>query len=495
MGTRRNIAPTGSTPLLTRHTHTHTQRERARDRWINTLRDLAKLSEKSISYDVKIFDEMAWRRRPFQFDRVAWDPNTMSITLKQKLCLGEQDREYTVIGEAFPFPDREDSPVINNPANCCRLLWDHHSPTEKIMVQLSEHIPPILWITIKPTLAALRKLFSEFLEADTQHMKKYLPYYEEVQNKLESREREKFGEGLSDHALKDQFVEDMRRKDPSTLQFDWTENHTMYVGTSEHFRLVEDRYMKESVFVFGWPLLMGDGNHYLENTPLRVCAFRTIFSKSMVLFHTRLDLQLDHRQCKLEAADEADILLEIPIFVTVNYPKNTRLCGGAALIERFNKVMGTSFPLTMPIDVIATLLRESNNLKGARELREEMLFLKAASEKVPDVERVIRLSPDMLGSSRILGQLSYIIVYLAIVEYDDWVTDVYQRFCSHASDMIRVACAKGAHISQRDDLVDELVKAEAEGRTKRLIARSKAMPSSAVGGSEGVAAPHDTNTT
>jgi hypothetical protein len=444
------------------------------------LREDAKKSEKDISYDIKIYDELGWRKRKFEFHRSYWDPNHMSLAMRTKLCLGQEDREYTVIGEAFPFPDREDSPVVNVPNEPCTLLWDHNSPTEKIMIQLSPYFPPILWLTVKPNIAALRKIFREFMECDTEHMKRYLPYYESVQNKIESQQKEKLGEGLSQSALKDQFVEDMRQKDPQNLELDWQHNHSMFCGVIEHFRLVEDKYMKKNPFVFGWPLLLGENNHHLAEKPLRVAAFRTLFSKSIIMLHTRLDLQLDHRQCKLTEDDETDIFLDLPLFVTVNFPENSRLCGGKALIERFNKVMGTSFPDETPVDVIAALLME-NQLKGVPQLVEELEFLKKASEKVPDVERVIRLSQDMIGTSRILGQLAYTIVYLAIMDQPDWIENVFDRFRRHDSEMIRVACAKGAHILCRDDLVFQMIDDEPIGRCRELIKLSVSMPAAKYG--------------
>eukprot|EP00758_Cryptobia_borreli_P019688 Tbor_TRINITY_DN8888_c0_g1::TRINITY_DN8888_c0_g1_i1::g.17743::m.17743 len=123
--------------------------------WVSSLRADAKAAEKTISYDIRIYNEMAWRRHKFEFTKESWDPNTMSAIMRQKLTLGSEEKEYTIIGEALPFPDKEDSPVINEPSTPCRLIWDHNSPTEKIMIQLSVHFPPLLWITVKPTLSAL----------------------------------------------------------------------------------------------------------------------------------------------------------------------------------------------------------------------------------------------------------------------------------------------------------------------------------------------------
>lgn len=441
--------------------------------WAATLRRDAKAAEKNISYDIKIYNEMGWRRTKFEFKKDSWDPHTMSSVLRQRLCLGKEEAEYTIIGEAFPFPDKEDSPVINEPNFTCRLLWDHTSPTEKIMIQLSDHFPPLLWITVKPTLEAIKKVFAEFLEVDAQHMKKYLPYYESVQNQLETTANETFGDDLSNTKMKDKFIEDMRKKDPKTIEMDWDKEYSVYLGNVEHFRVTEDKLMKVNPFVFGWPLLVGDGNHHLEGTPFRMSAFRTIYSKSLLLINSRMDMQLDHRQAGLTAYDDPDVVLEVPIFVTINYPTNTRMCGGAALVRRFNSVMGTSYPEDMPIDVLAVFCKEMTN-KGAAELLEELKFLHAASQKAPDRERVIRLTPDMLSANRIVGQLAYTIVYLAIVGYDAFIEEVFMKFKDHDSDLIRVACAKGAHVMMRPDLINRLIEGETNPRVKMMLERCKA---------------------
>lgn len=440
--------------------------------WIDSLRSAAKTAEKNISYDIKIYNELSWRKTRFEFKKDTWDPHTMSSVLRSRLCLGKEEAEYTIIGEAFPFPDKEDSPVINEPNFACRLLWDHTSPTEKIMIQLSDHFPPLLWITVKPTLEALKKVFSEFIDVDAQHMKKYLPYYESVQNQLETSSNETFGDTLSNTRMKDRFIEDMRKKDPKTLEMDWDKEHSFYLGNVDHFRVTEDKLMKSNPFVFGWPLLVGDGNHHLEGTPFRMSAFRTIYSKSLLMINSRLDMQLDHRQAELTAYDDPDVVLEVPIFCTVNYPSNTRMCGGAALVKRFNNVMGTSFPEDTPVDVLAVFCKE-NTVKAVPELLEELKFLYAASQKAPDRERVIRLSQDMLSGNRIIGQLAYTIVYLAIIGHETFIEDVFMKFKDHPSDLIRVACAKGAHVMLREDLIGDMIATESEERVRLMLERCR----------------------
>lgn len=444
--------------------------------WIPQLRENALKKEKTVSYDIKIYDDLSWRKKKFTFSNDLWNPAGMSSIIRKKLCLGDENREYTIIGEAFPFPDREDSPVINVPNKMCTLIWDHQSNAEKLLVQLSEHFPPLLWHTIKPTYEALSKIFSEFVDVDADHMKKYLPYYESVQNKIECLLNDRLTETLSPSYIKDKFIEDMRKKDPQNITLDYSNEHNVYLGTFSHFRLLEDRYMKSNPFVFGWPLLLSDGNEYLEGTPLRMAAFRTVFSKSLLLFHTRMDLQVDHRQTHLVSEDGIeDIVLEMPVFCTVNYPSNSRLCGGRPLVERFNRVMETSFPLDTPVDVLATFAMESV-VKGEKELLAELNFLSKAAAKTPDVERVFRLSEDQLSSNRIIGQLAYTIIYLALVDYQNFAKDIFGSFRKHPSDVVRVACAKGALILGHRDLVESLLDDEPEGRAKIMLQSSLAMP-------------------
>ncbi|CBH10662.1 hypothetical protein, conserved [Trypanosoma brucei gambiense DAL972] len=434
--------------------------------WIAQLCSDAQKSEKTISCDVKVYDELSWRRRRFSFDKELWDPARMSSIVRRRLCLGNEEAEYTVIGEAFAFADREDSPVVNEPQRSCKLLWDHNSSVEKLLIQISDHFPPLLWYAVKPTLESLKRIFSEFLDVDAEHMKKNLPYYESVQNAMETSTQERLGVTLSPTSVKDRFVADMRRRDPKDLELDYPCEYSVFLGTSPHFRLVEDRMMKSNPFVFGWPLLLSDGNEHLDGTPLRMAAFRTVYSKSLLMFHTRLDLQVDHRLASSEAGEET--LLDVPIFCNINYPKNTRLCGGKPLVQRFNTVMGTTYPLDTPVDILAALAKEQC-VKGPNELLEELRFLTAAAERAPDEERVFRISDDQLSANRIVGQLAYTIIYVALVNYDRFIKDVFDVYKTHRSDMVRVACARGASIVGRPDLIEQLISAEREGPCKNML--------------------------
>jgi len=65
--------------------------------------------------------------------------------------------------------------------------------------------------------------------------------------------------------------------------------------------------------------------------------------------------------------------------------------------------------------------------------------------------------------------LAYTIVYLALMNYPQFVENVFDVYWRHPSDLVRVACAKGAHIVEQQDLVEKLIAVEPEGRAKVML--------------------------
>jgi hypothetical protein len=260
----------------------------------------------------------------------------------------------------------------------------------------------------------------------------------------------------------------MRRRDPRSLMMDWPHMHGVFLGQVSHFGVEEERWRKHNPFVFGWPLMVSEGNHFMEGTVMRLAAFRTIFSKSLVLLHTRLDLQVDPRLNKVDADDEPSVMLDVPVLATINYPENSRLSGGAAFVKRFNDAMGMSFPANTPVDVLAAFVRDAS-VKGVPELRHELQFLADSAAKVPEMERTIRLAPDLQGHNRLIGRMAFDIVFLALLEDPEWESSIFSAYSHHASDMVRVACAKGAVVLLRPDLIEVLIAREPDSRTRRLM--------------------------
>ena len=294
---------------------------------------------------------------------------------------------------------------------------------------------------------------------------KNLPEYEERQQRIEEASGAQLSsDATNKHTMKDTVMAEMRKKDPSTFELDWEKECNVFVGTFDNPRVVESKFMKNP-FVFGWPLLVGDGNHFLEDKPLRVCAFRTILSKSIILIQCRLDLQIDPR---MSSGENSDLVLEVPTFATINYRPNERMCGGEALVKRYNTVMGSDFPLDTPIDVLSALCREQV-CKSTIQIREEIDFLSRVIQKGVEPERHPRLPNILHSSNKVVGQLGYAIVYLACMEDPRWVDDVFQLFHTHDQGMVRIACAKGAGLTHRNDLVKSMVEKEKDDSVRTTI--------------------------
>eukprot|EP00760_Papus_ankaliazontas_P012847 PhM_4_TR15588/c0_g1_i1/m.80927 len=440
--------------------------------WYNTFSSDAKAynTGSKISYDLRVNDPALWYKRPFEFDHQVWNPNTMTESVKRRLCMGDVGKEYTFLGEVFSFPDAEDSPVVNNPQHPARLWWDHSSPTEKVLVQLTPHTPPLLWLGIKPSVAAIKKVFGEFLDADAEHMAKYLPEYEQRQQEIEKQ----FGAELANddtnkHRVKEIIMAEMRKKDPRTFELDWEQSHSLFLGTFDNFRAIENRFLYGNAFTFGWPLLVAEGNEFLEDTPVRMSAFRTLLSKSIILLQGRLDLQLDPRRGTLDGAEHGDeLVLDVPVFASINYRKNERMCGGSALIQRYNSLMGTQYPTDIPVDVLCALCREET-VKSVGQVREEVAFLSKVNETGVDRERHPRLPAYLHASSKVVGQLAYAITYLACMDDDRWVEDIFNRFKDHPEGVVRVGCAKGAMIYNQPQLAVAMAQTEKDEAVRMTI--------------------------
>ena len=156
--------------------------------WLTEMIEASKKLKRDMrSQDLHFYDTSEWQRRAHSFDNEVWDPNNMTMVAKQRLCLGQPHKEYTLIGEIFSFPDQEDNPVVNNPGRPAKLWWDHSSPTQKVLVQLSDHFPPLLWPGVIPQCESLLNLFTEFLDIDAKHMKLNIDEYESKQKSYEEQ--------------------------------------------------------------------------------------------------------------------------------------------------------------------------------------------------------------------------------------------------------------------------------------------------------------------
>ncbi|KNH03778.1 hypothetical protein XU18_4854 [Perkinsela sp. CCAP 1560/4] len=436
--------------------------------WLKTLRTeyvdkIQMNTAKRNTYDIHIFDPARWTTMQYLFPQESWNPNEMTGIHKRRLSLGDESKHYTQIGEVFSFPSAEDHPIIHESNTPAKIWWEIGSKTPKILLQLNEHFPPSLWLSIAPKLDAIRTLSEEFLQIDSKCMHKNLKDAEESHEKY----LQQLGGGSSNvsekkHQLKDLYLNELRQKDPASFNVDWENDVCIYLGSHNSLAQLERDWMRTNPFIFGWPLLLSDGNSYMEKRSTHLAAFRTLMSKSILLLVNHRDISLNNR------GDTAECLTsETPTFVFVNYPKNKCLCGGEAFVKRFNSLMGTKLPTDLPVDVLALLAREQI-VKTVEQIVDETSVFESVVTKGPESERHPRLPAILQSSTRAVGQMAYNIMYLACMQYQDWDT-LFSRLAQHKEATIRLALAKGSMLLGRDNLVRDLAKKEEDYETRCVL--------------------------
>ena len=405
----------------------------------------------TISYEMDFYTEDKFRRAKFEFDPDTWDAIELPEHVKDKLCLEQRDREYVCIGEGFTFPDNNDNPVVNSPDNPASFWWDPSSSTPKMLIQLGPHFPPALWLPVKPDYDALKRVFSEFLSVDAHMMKKHMLYFEGMQAEMEAKAGRPLAE-IQPERMRDLIVDNRRRVDPASVEMDWEQTSNLFIGTVDYYREGEESFLNNP-FLFAWPVLLGHENHHQQDSLIKTSVFRSVYSKSTLTVVGREDLQIDPT-----APDEQQFAMHVPLFATVNYPKNQRMCGGAGLVKRFNRLFGTSHALDTPVDVLAACV--GNVVKGPAALREDLEHLVAA---LPAVSRLERERRECANS------ISMLVAHLAVLRDAGWREDILGRFKYSHLTAVRVACAKGCiELGLHAELRDMAAKEEDPG-VKRVM--------------------------
>ena len=471
----------------TQGTYTHQNLPEWLTAFINdyTAKIQALADPKANTYEIRLFSPEQWVTKPFEFHTEFWRPNEMTDIQKRRLCIGDTAKQYTLIGEAFAFPVAEDHPIIHESNAPAKIWWDISSKTPKLLVQLSEHLPPLLWLGIAPKIDALKKVLEEFLQTDSRCMQKNLSEAEASHERI-CRQLGADADTIASkkHQMKDLYLNELRQKPPTDFAVDWENDTCVYVGSCDSLPALERTWMKTNPFVFGWPILMSDGNVHMENRSVQLAAFRTILSKSIILLTCRRDLQVNTQRLvkagntreDLSVADE--LTMETPVFLYINYPKNTKMSGGEAFVKRFNQLMKTNLPIDLPVDVLGVLCRESlcktsDDILGEAQALNQAILGGAVSQ-----ERHPRLPSLLHSTTRAVGELAYNIMYLASMQYPAWEV-IFAQFAKHPESTVRLALAKGSMILEKPELVRSLVEHEGDVGVKESL--SKLLEDSAQG--------------
>eukprot|EP00659_Diplonema_papillatum_P009521 gene9521-14788_t len=302
----------------------------------------------------------------------------------------------TVAGD-FRFHHPLDSPFSSEPAQEPAFWLDPDEEAERLYVQLGPQFPPSLWIPLKPSAAAIRRLFNDFAENDLKYLEAAYPEYEAYlqlgsdalsQRAIEpptpptppltTSQPEKTLAALTAsvpdlenpslvhsrgvHAL----VPDADPRDPVDLyrraagllsalavKKPHRDEHWYHLGATISPEDLEMRLMAVPFVYSRWPKAVVGGQQRDTRAGERgvfVSAFTTVHSKSTLVFTTR--------------EDEPSVAVNVPegkyeemssLYVCVNQPASLRMSGGADVVERYNRQVGCDFPLTTPVDVLGAL--------------------------------------------------------------------------------------------------------------------------------------------
>eukprot|EP01062_Namystynia_karyoxenos_P069948 TRINITY_DN65354_c0_g1_i1.p1 TRINITY_DN65354_c0_g1~~TRINITY_DN65354_c0_g1_i1.p1 ORF type:complete len:502 (+),score=162.74 TRINITY_DN65354_c0_g1_i1:71-1576(+) len=438
--------------------------------WADALRAAAaEDAGKAVSYDICVRDDLLWRAAPFAFSENCWPQDLPELT-RQALCGGEVGKEYVCIGEAFAFPDSEDNPVVNDPSHPAKLWWDPSSPAERLLVQLGPHLPPALWIPLKPEHGALRRLFSDCTTLDAVHMERYLPVFERLQQQAEASTGSTLadqskGGGLARKAS-ERFRDDLRSGTVSSLRRDYPHTAVVSLGCCSHPLHVERRLSAKvkgqpaNPFVFAWPLLQIEGGEQEEWTNRRVhSAFRTVYSKSLIVLESRMDLLPDPDRPELPALASDG---EIPLFAVLNYPDAPRLSGGPGVLRRANAALGADFPQGAPVDLVAALAQFP--VLGAARLATRL------DEQLDALSAAVRGSASRAERRALAAAAASGAVALAAVGPADFAQRV-ERAAGSPEGVVRLAAFAGCHDAELTELRDAARAAERDDAVREAMDR------------------------
>ena len=422
--------------------------------WVQVLRDAEEADKgTAVSYDIKMKDEMLFEVERYKFDERMY--NDISNSTRTGFCAGDTTKGYVCIGEAYAFPDWEDNPVVNNPQKPAKLWWDPSVSTEKVMVQIADHIPPALWLPIKPSHAAVKRLFSDFTTIDAIHLERYMPLFEKIQQEFEEKSSATLADSANLRAA-DHFKDSLRFGSINEIRKDYDTEVTLYLGPVDHPSEIENRLESEpekNPSIFSWPLLLT--NKDCPDIPSS-CIYRTVYSKSLLCFLTRSDLSP-----RSDFPEELSAVSSPPQFVKIIYPNMPRMSGGKQLITNFNSKIGSEYPIGTPVDVAAALWRHCPI--GADKISQRL-------------SRMIEALPSKLGNSHedrhLVNDISLSVVALSgVTGGKDLFLKLGSILSTRPERQIRVAVASCYSSLGCNDLFDNMVSSETDDVAREAMIR------------------------
>ncbi|CAM36653.1 conserved hypothetical protein [Leishmania braziliensis MHOM/BR/75/M2904] len=421
---------------------------------------------------------------PYEF------PPTATYTLEQRvnLCLGQPDKEYVHFCSTYCFPQRWQIPTSmgTQPA---RLLVDPSCPTPVVFLQLSPDFPPVMWLPMKPSVAAIRGVLSSFatqafLHREEQHAV-FAQRYETAKRVMELQQLPTTQEGdvlrfMAYEARNLPYLDAPLREYPNQQEFflgEYDDPERLlehfdlcpFVFAISHLRTVTDLHAEHMT-----PTIEGAG--------VAPSLFRCIFSKALIQISVHLSAEVKLPPQDPEAFHfmwkDSQVVpkMKIPVFARVLWPDNRNLCGGGLLARRFNKLFGTEFASDTPVDAILSVYyvmqwaQRVPDLLGVAGMRQRVAELEAAAH-LPEPAKLYPgtreiPNPEYTASERLGMHIQYL-SHLG----DPQVLETIQALLPTASAPVRMGCAKAALIAGDRELFRHIVSSEPPGRTQHYMTK------------------------
>ncbi|AAZ13095.1 uncharacterized protein TEOVI_000915000 [Trypanosoma equiperdum] len=430
-----------------------------------------------------LLDEADYHVGPYRF------PSTATYTHEQRtlLCLGDTRREYVHFCDSYAFPGRAQIPT--SVGTCPSKLYVNPKQQQPVVyIQLSNDIPPAMWLPVKGTAASVRRVLAEFasmaaLHRDWHH-DEFMERHATAVRMLELQ-RLPAGEGdilryMAYDARNAQFAFAPIREFPNQQEFflgehDDPEKLMEHVDLCPllfaipHMRTVVDLHAEHMI-----PTIAGPG--------VATSLYRCIYSKALLFVQVHLSSEVKLPPQDPEAFKfmwkDSQVLpkMRIPVFVRVVWPTNERMSGGGGLLRRFNRLFGTEFASDIPVDAAMALLyvmQWSGHIKdflGVRGMRQRLADLLLASQQ-PEPTKLYPGTREIPNPEYTVAErLGMHVQYLAQL-HDPDISLTIQRLLPVASAPVRMGCAKAALIAGDRELFRHIVSSEPPGRMQTYMTK------------------------
>lgn len=422
--------------------------------------------------------ETDYVQAPYQFPS-----STMySPEVRNRLCMGDPAKEYVSFCDAYRFPDRTQLPtsIGTEPA---RLWVDPQSNADVVFLQLSDHFPPALWLPMRGTPAAVRRVLGEFATLAAVHRDRHHEMWSErLRLATEIVRRQHLPSGHDDILRYVGYMARDHSYDGAAVR-EFHNSQCFFLGEFADPEAELEKF-EASPFLFALPQFRAAVD--VNATPPRAdgpgvaaSLFRCVHSKALIVVEAHLSAEV-----KLPPQDpDAFELLwrdvntgvpkpRVPVFARVVWPDNRRLSGGGHVSARCNRLFGTEFAADMPVDAVAALLscggwgRDVPQVMGVRTMRSQMEQICSAQSSLqlqyPGTVDVP--NPEYSDADR----LAMHIQYLAYMNDPD-TRAVVERFMRTPNASVRLGCAKAALFAGERDLFRDIVSSEPASRMRRLM--------------------------